>query len=76
VQPLENFPAFYGTRRFITVFTRSLKGLGNDTKDSRVCVALLDEHLKENSEVYTNKMLPVDSRSYATIRKRMLDNEG
>jgi hypothetical protein len=24
MQPLENFPAFYGTRRFITVFTRAL----------------------------------------------------
>jgi hypothetical protein len=24
VQPLKNFPAFYGTRRFITVFTRAL----------------------------------------------------
>jgi hypothetical protein len=24
VQPLRNFPAFYGTRRFITVFTRAL----------------------------------------------------
>jgi hypothetical protein len=24
VQPLMNFPAFYGTRRFITVFTRAL----------------------------------------------------
>jgi hypothetical protein len=24
VQPLKNFPAFYGIRRFITVFTRSL----------------------------------------------------
>jgi hypothetical protein len=25
VQPLKKFPAFYGTRRFITVFTRSLQ---------------------------------------------------
>jgi hypothetical protein len=25
VQPLKNFPAFYGTRRFITVFTRTLQ---------------------------------------------------
>jgi hypothetical protein len=25
VQPLKNFPAFYGTRRFITVFTRALQ---------------------------------------------------
>jgi hypothetical protein len=24
MQPLKNFPAFYGTRRFITVFTRAL----------------------------------------------------
>jgi hypothetical protein len=24
VQPLKNFPTFYGTRRFITVFTRAL----------------------------------------------------
>jgi hypothetical protein len=24
VQPLKNFPAFYGTRRFITMFTRAL----------------------------------------------------
>jgi hypothetical protein len=24
VQPLKNFPAFYGTRRFKTVFTRAL----------------------------------------------------
>jgi hypothetical protein len=24
VQPLKNFPAFYGTRRFITAFTRAL----------------------------------------------------
>jgi hypothetical protein len=24
VQLLKNFPAFYGTRRFITVFTRAL----------------------------------------------------
>jgi hypothetical protein len=24
VQPLKKFPAFYGTRRFITVFTRAL----------------------------------------------------
>jgi hypothetical protein len=24
VQPLKNFPAFYGTRRFITVFTRAV----------------------------------------------------
>jgi hypothetical protein len=24
VQPLKNFPAFYGTRRFITVFTTAL----------------------------------------------------
>jgi hypothetical protein len=24
VQPLKNFPAFYGTRRFNTVFTRAL----------------------------------------------------
>jgi hypothetical protein len=24
VQPLKNFPAFYGTRRFITVFIRAL----------------------------------------------------
>jgi hypothetical protein len=24
VQPLKNFPAFYGTRRFISVFTRAL----------------------------------------------------
>jgi hypothetical protein len=24
LQPLQNFPAFYGTRRFITVFTRAL----------------------------------------------------
>jgi hypothetical protein len=24
VQPLKKFPAFYGTRRFITVFTRTL----------------------------------------------------
>jgi hypothetical protein len=23
-QPLKNFPAFYGTRRFITMFTRAL----------------------------------------------------
>jgi hypothetical protein len=26
VQPLKNFPAFYETRRFITVFTRALRG--------------------------------------------------
>jgi hypothetical protein len=26
VQPLKNFPAFYGTRRFITVFTRAFHG--------------------------------------------------
>jgi hypothetical protein len=25
VQPLKNFPVFYGTRRFITAFTRSLQ---------------------------------------------------
>jgi hypothetical protein len=25
VQPLKNFPAFYGTRRIITVFTRALR---------------------------------------------------
>jgi hypothetical protein len=24
LQPLKNFPVFYGTRRFITVFTRAL----------------------------------------------------
>jgi hypothetical protein len=24
VQPLKNFPAFYGTRKFITAFTRAL----------------------------------------------------
>jgi hypothetical protein len=24
VQPLKNFPVFYGTQRFITVFTRAL----------------------------------------------------
>jgi hypothetical protein len=24
LQPLKNFPAFYGTRRFITAFTRAL----------------------------------------------------
>jgi hypothetical protein len=29
VQPLKNFPAFYGTRRFNTVFTRALPIVGN-----------------------------------------------
>jgi hypothetical protein len=26
MQPLKNFPAFYGTRRFIIVFTAALHG--------------------------------------------------
>jgi hypothetical protein len=29
VQLLKNFPAFYGTRRFITVFTRALHWSGS-----------------------------------------------
>jgi hypothetical protein len=41
-------------------------------KNSKIYVALLE---RENTEGYTNKILPSNDFSYTAVWKRMLDNE-